>query len=96
MDEHMSILESDLSTIEYKWEQGDFHSCEVYDLGRHNIIYEIIILCDIGKLSKDFTYYKILYEGDLECGYNPFGDIVDDFVRVQPTMKLTKVYEEVK
>lgn len=89
----MSILENDLSTVEYKWEQCDYHSCKVYDLGRHDVIYEIIILCDIGKLSKDFTYYKILYEGDLECGYNPFGAVVDDFVQVKPTMKLTKVYE---
>ena len=92
----MSILERDLSTVEYKWEQGDFHSYKVYDLGRHNVIYEIVILCDIGKLSKDFTFYKILYEGDLECGYNPFSDVVEEFVQVKPIEKLVTVYEELK
>ena len=96
MGEYMNILETDLSTVRYKWERGIFNSCEFRSLGRHGIIWEFVISCDIGKLSKDFTYYKILYEGDIESDCLDFEDIIDEFVRVQPTMKLVSVYEEVK
>ena len=92
----MNILEYDLSEVKYKWDEGDYHSCEIHDLGRHDAILEIVICCNIGKLSKDFTYYKILYEGDIESDCLDFEDIIDEFVRVQPTMKLVSVYEEVK
>ena len=61
-----------------------------------NVVWEIVICCDSYKLPKDFTYYKILYEGELEGGCEDFEDVVDEFVRVQPTMKLVRVYEEVK
>mgnify|MGYP006381929469 FL=1 len=96
MGEHMNILENDLSEVKYKWDEGDYHSCEINDLGRNHVIWEIVVCCSIGKLSKDFTYYKILYEGELEGGCEDFEDVVDEFVRVQPTMKLVRVYEEVK
>ena len=94
--EHMNILENDLSEVKYKWDEGDYHSCEIYDLGRRDVVWEIVICCDSYKLPKDFTYYKILYEGELEGGCEEFEDVVDEFVRVQPTMKLVRVYEEVK
>ena len=96
MGEHMNILENDLSEVKYKLDEGDYHSCEIDDLGRHDIIWEIVICCDKARVSKDFTYYKILYEGDIENGCVDFEDVVDEFVRVQPTMKLVRVYEEVK
>ena len=89
-----SILEIDLAEMKYKWEQGEFHSCQIHDEGRMSLIYEIIIAANIGKLSKDFTYYKILYEGDLEEDCD-FDEVKDDFVRVQPKMKLQRVWEEV-
>lgn len=91
----IAILENDLSEVKYKWEQSDFHYCEIYDEGRMNLIYEIIIAANIGKLSKDFTYYKILYEGDL---YNncDFDEVKDKFVLVQPKMRLQRVWEVVK
>ena len=96
MGEHMSILENDLSEVTYKWEEGDWYSCEIHDLGRNHVIWEIVVCCDKDRVSKDFTYYKILYEGELEGGCENFEDIADEFVRVQPTMKLVRVYEEVK
>lgn len=89
----MNILENDLVEVEYKWENGDFHSCEIHDLGRHDVIYEIIIICNIDE-PDDLRYYKVLYEGELE-GWNPFDDVKDDFVRVHPTRKLVTIYEEV-
>ena len=92
----MNILENDLAEVKYKWDEGNYHSCEIDDLGRNHVIWEIVICCDSCKLPKDFTYYKILYEGELEGGCEEFEDVVDEFVRVQPTMKLVRVYEEVK
>lgn len=96
MGECMNILEHDLSEVKYKWDEGTYHSCEIHDLGRNHAIWEIVICCHIGRLSKDFTFYKILYEGELEGGCEYFEDVMAEFVRVQPTMKLMCVYEEVK
>lgn len=89
-----AILENDLSEVKYKWEQGDFHYCEIYDEGTMSLIYEIIIDVNIGRLSKDFAYYRILYEGDLDGDYD-FEEVKDDFVRVQPKMKLQRVWEKI-
>lgn len=90
-----NILENDLSEVKYKWEQGDFHYCDIYDEGRMNLIYEIIIAANIGRLSKDFTYYRILHEGDLDDNCD-FDEVKGEFVRVQPKMRLQRVWEVIK
>lgn len=83
----MNILQEDISELELKWDNGAFHSVEIKDLGRHNVIWEIIT-------QVNANYYKVLYEGDLE-GWEPFEDVKDDFVRVKPETKLVECWEEV-